>query len=34
MGLFMVKSHVEFLGGTISVSGSENEGMKFILELE
>jgi signal transduction histidine kinase/DNA-binding NarL/FixJ family response regulator len=32
MGLFMVKSQVEILGGTITVVSSENEGCKFTIE--
>jgi signal transduction histidine kinase/DNA-binding NarL/FixJ family response regulator len=34
MGLFMVKSQVELLGGTVSVSSRENEGMKFTLQFD
>jgi len=34
MGLFMVKTVVEALGGKISARGGENEGMEFLIELE
>jgi signal transduction histidine kinase/CheY-like chemotaxis protein len=34
MGLFMVKSQVEILGGSISIESSENKGTKFTIELE
>ncbi|MGB7785753.1 MAG: PAS domain S-box protein [Salinimicrobium sp.] len=32
MGLFMVKTQVESLGGTISVESEQNKGSRFILE--
>jgi signal transduction histidine kinase len=34
MGLFMVKSVVEALGGRISARSGENEGIEFLIELE
>jgi PAS domain S-box-containing protein len=34
MGLYMVKTQVETLGGRITVSSKENEGTKFRIELE
>jgi chemotaxis protein histidine kinase CheA len=34
MGLFMVKTQVETLGGKISVQSKENEGAEFKIEFE
>jgi chemotaxis protein histidine kinase CheA len=34
MGLFMVKTQVETLGGKIGVSSKVNEGTEFIIEFE
>ena len=34
MGLFMVKTQVETLGGKISIKSEENKGTEFLIELE
>ena len=34
MGLFMVKTQVETLGGKINIESTENEGTEFIIEFE
>ncbi len=34
MGLFMVKTQVEALGGKISIQSQENKGAEFIIEFE
>ena len=33
MGLFMVKTQVEALGGKISVKSEQNKGTEFLIEL-
>ncbi len=34
MGLFMVKTQVETLGGKITIKGEENKGIEFLIKLE
>ena len=34
VGLFMVKTQVEALGGTINVKSKTNEGTEFIIDFE
>jgi len=34
MGLFMVKTQVEILGGKISIKSAENKGTEFKIEFE
>ena len=34
MGLYMVKTQIETLGGKINIESEENKGTKFIIEFE
>jgi signal transduction histidine kinase len=34
LGLFMVKTQVEAIGGTIAIESAENEGTEFIIEFD